>query len=96
VVGSLPYIGESLWESIDYLKKIPGLYGPYGFMDAFNQENGLWISQKIISIDKGLELLSFDAVYEGLIHHLVMNNPRIIKGLKRLQFRKRGTQNGNH
>lgn len=95
VVGSLPYLGDSIWESIEYLKTIPGLYGPYGFMDAFNQENGLWVSDKIISIDKGLELLSLDAADEGIIHALIAKHPAIKAGFKRLKYTIRGDSHGN-
>ena len=91
VVGSLPYLGETIIDSLHYLKSIPGLYGPYGFMDAFNIiDNSLWVSDKIISIDKGLEMLSFDIYLDHVIHDLVSSHPRILSGLKRLEFIKRG------
>jgi hypothetical protein len=96
VVGALPFLGDEIWKSIDYLKSIPGLYGAYGFQDAFNQENGLWISDKIISIDKGLELLSFDAAHEGIIQNLIAQHPQILAGFKRLKYSYRGEPNGNH
>lgn len=96
VVGALPYLGETVWESIEYLKTIPGLYGQYGFMDGFNQEQGLWISDKIISIDKGLELLSFDAADQGIIQGLIREHPRIKSGFKRLNFTIRGNFNGHY
>jgi hypothetical protein len=91
VAGSLPYLGETILDSLHYLKSIPGLYGPYGFMDAFNIiDSTLWVSDKIISIDKGLEMLSFDMYLDHVIHDLVISNPRIQDGLTRLNFKKRG------
>jgi hypothetical protein len=60
-------------------------------MDAFNIiDNSLWVSDKIISIDKGLEMLSFDIYLDHVIHDLVSSHPRILSGLKRLEFIKRG------
>ena len=91
VVGSLPYLGEPIIDSLMYLKSIEGLYGTYGFMDAFNIiDHTLWVSDKIISIDKGLEMLSFDAYLDHVIHDLMISHPRIQEGLKRLNFKKRG------
>jgi hypothetical protein len=91
VVGSLPFLGDEILESIDYLKSIPNLYQTYGFMDAFHiSDDSIWISDMIISIDKGLEMLSFDAYLDHIIGDLIITHPRIIKGLHRLQFKKGG------
>jgi hypothetical protein len=89
VVGSLPFLGDEILESIDYLKSIPNLYQKYGFMDAFHiSDDSIWVSDMIISIDKGLEMLSFDAYLDHIIGDLIISHPRIIKGLHRLQFKK--------
>jgi hypothetical protein len=91
VVGSLPFLGDEILESIDYLKSIPNLYQKYGFMDAFHiSDDSIWVSDMIISIDKGLEMLSFDAYLDHIIGDLIISHPRIIKGLHRLQFKKGG------
>ena len=91
VVGSLPFLGDEILESLDYLKSIPNLYQEYGFMDAFQiSDDSIWVSDTIISIDKGLEMLSFDAYLEHIIGDLIIKHPRIIKGLHRLQFKKGG------
>jgi hypothetical protein len=60
-------------------------------MDAFHiSDDSIWVSDTIISIDKGLEMLSFDAYLEHIIGDLIIKHPRIIKGLHRLQFKKGG------
>lgn len=91
IVGSLPFLGDDILESLKYLKSIPNVYQTYGFMDAFHiSDSGLWVSDMIISIDKGLEMLSFDAYLDHIIHDLIIKHPRIVKGLIRLQFKKGG------
>ncbi len=90
IVGAYPFMPKIIQPSLEYLSKIPGFNGTYGFMDAFNQENDLWVSDKIIAIDKGLEMLSIDAVLFQTIHKLVTNHARIQQGMKRLSWKKRG------
>jgi len=95
IVGSYPYFKDLIEPSLDYLMTIPNLYQAYGFMDAYNQEEGLWISDKIISIDKGLEMLALDAAIDKTIHKLITNHPVILEGMKRLKWKKVG-HHGNH
>ena len=95
IVGSYPYFKELITPSLDYLMTIPGLYQNYGFMDAFNQEDDLWISDKIIAIDKGLEMLALDAAINQTIQKLVTNHPVIQAGMKRLHWKKVGKHGNN-
>lgn len=88
MVGSLPYI-PNCEKCIDTLLEIPSLYQKYGFMDAFQLEDSkTWISKKYISIDKGIELLSFEQMINDTIRNLIMNHPLVIRGLQVLQFTK--------
>jgi hypothetical protein len=91
VVGSLPFIPEDALEAIHDMKTLEGLYGPYGFMDAFNLEQGIWISDKIISIDKGLEMLMAHAMHDDVVRKSYMSHPVIRNGLETIGFNVPGT-----
>ena len=89
IVGSLPYLKEETLVSINELKKVEGLFGKYGFYDAFNPDPiDPWMSNRYISIDKGLELLSVDAYLNHTVHQAFMSHPIISKGIKILNWNK--------
>ncbi len=89
VVGSLPYIQSEAVEAIDELIKVEGFFGSYGFFDAFNPDPiDPWISNRYISIDKGLELLSVDAYLNQSVQKAFMSHPIIIKGMEVLKWEK--------
>jgi hypothetical protein len=64
-----------------------GLWGPYGYFDAFNLTAG-WYDKEYIGIDQGPIVLMIENFRSGLIWDYVMKDPVIQKGLKRLGFSK--------
>ncbi len=88
IVSSLPFEPVIALDAIKDLMTIDGLYGPYGFMDAFNGEQGMWISDKIISIDKGLELLMASAASHDIVRSAYMKHPIIKEGLDVIGFKE--------
>ena len=84
IVGALPFLPELAMSAIEDMAGIPGLYEQYGFMDAFNFEDGHWISNKIIAIDKGLEMLMVNAVLSKDVYRAYMRHPLIKKGMATL------------
>ncbi len=84
MVGALPFLPELALTTIEDMAGIPGLYKQYGFMDAFNFEDGHWISNKIIAIDKGLEMLMVNAVLSKDVYRAYMAHPLIQKGMATL------------
>lgn len=47
-----------------------GVYGPYGFADAFNPGTG-WVGPDVIGIDQGVTLLMAENLLTGLVWHLM-------------------------
>jgi len=88
IIGSLPYVPETT-NVLDQLFDIPNLYQQHGFMDAFQLDRkSIWISPKYISIDKGIELLTFEQLSNDLIRQLIMSHPIIKRGFTVLQFQE--------
>lgn len=91
IVGSLPFTPEIALPAIDELFKDEKLWHEkYGFVDAFNYENGIWVSNRFISIDKGTELLMVNAYLYQDIYKVYMNHPLIQKGMAKLKWQKNG------
>src|SRR5205085_7220229 len=62
-------------------------YGPYGFTDAFNPNNG-WVNPDVIGIDVGITLLSAENLRTGNIWRWFMRNPEIPHALQLVGLRK--------
>ncbi|KFZ26694.1 MAG: hypothetical protein KQ78_01011 [Candidatus Izimaplasma bacterium HR2] len=89
IVCSLPYLFEDAIEGVNQMKKIPGLFQEYGFLDAYNKaDNNMWISNKYIAIDKGMELLSVNQLTSNIVRKCFMENTFIKKGLEVLDWKK--------
>ncbi len=89
-IGSLPMTPKLSLNAIEAMSKIEGLWGPYGFYDAFNLEDETpWISQRYYAINKGLELLMTNAYLSGDVHRYFMNHEIVIKGLEVLKWQKK-------
>ena len=58
---------------------IDGLEGKYGYYDGFNFDCEHWISDRYISINKGLELLMINNYLSQTIHTFFMAHPIIKK-----------------
>jgi len=87
-VGSLPFTPEISMESIIEMMKIPGLWGPYGFYDGFNFEEGTpWISSRYVSINKGLEMLMVNSYLYQDVQKAFMSHEIIQKGIEVLEWR---------
>lgn len=90
IICSLPYIYDDAIAGVKTMKSIDGLYQRFGFMDAYNYINDkLWISNRYIAIDKGMELLSVNQITNNIVRNSFMNHPLIIKGMKVLEWKKR-------
>ncbi|MBU1093822.1 MAG: hypothetical protein KKH01_05120 [Firmicutes bacterium] len=90
MIGSLPFTPDISMASIEKMLKINGLWGRYGFYDAFNLEKDEpWISQRYIAIDKGLEMLMCNFVLTKDVQNALMNHPVIVKGLETLHWVKK-------
>ena len=88
LIGSLPFTPDISKESIREMMKVSGLWGPYGFYDAFNLEGETpWISSRYISINKGLEMLMVNSYLYQDVQKAFMSHDIIKKGIEVLEWR---------
>lgn len=87
MIGSLSMCPDVVMDSIKSMKKVPGLWGPCGFYDAFNFEGETpWISKRYYAINKGLELLMVNAYLNQDVYRSFMKHPLIQTGLEVLKW----------
>jgi hypothetical protein len=63
------------------------IYDRYGFVDAFNPNNG-WVNPDVIGIDLGITLLSAENLRTGNVWRWFMRNQEIPRAMQRAGFRK--------
>lgn len=88
--GSIPFAPEicipALWNMYkNYGDK--GLWGKYGFKDAFNLTVG-WFDKDYLGLDEGPIVIMIENYRTGFIWNYSMKDPVIMKGLKELGFKK--------
>ncbi len=86
--------------ALNMYKEIEGIWGDYGFKDAYNlgifDETNMpnlaattpWVASDYIGIDKGISLIMMANYKTNLIWDLVMQNDNIKSGLTILEFSK--------
>jgi hypothetical protein len=81
--GSIVFAPQYSIEALNYYYyNHPGLWGRYGFNDAYNIDApGKWFCQDVIGIDKGITLVMIENYRTGLIWDLFMKNEFAQKGL---------------
>ena len=57
------------------------VFGPYGFVDAFNPTTG-WTNPDVIGIDVGITLLSAENLRTGAVWRWFMANPEIPRAMR--------------
>jgi hypothetical protein len=85
--GSLPF---APFETLMVLRHIRTVYGDrtwkrYGFVDAFNPEDG-WVDSDVIGIDLGISILQAENARSGMIWGLFMQAPEIQRALVKAGF----------
>lgn len=90
LLASLPFEPEIVKESVKKLyESYPETFGPYGFYDSVNLEDGVWIGKDYLGIDKGITLLMIDNYYYGTTWKYYMDNEIIKRGLDKLHFQRK-------
>lgn len=81
--GSLMFAPDITLPALQAMKgKFGGkVYGRYGFVDAFNPNNG-WINPDVIGIDIGITLLSAENLRSGNVWRWFMRNKEIPNAMK--------------
>lgn len=86
-LSSFPYTPEYSMEVLKhfYFDKGDKLWGPYGFIDAFNETEN-WYAKSNLAIDQGPIIIMIENYRTGLLWDLFMSAPEVKEGLKRLGF----------
>ncbi len=86
-LSSLPFAPEIVLPTIKSIigKNSPGIWGKYGFYDAFNHTAG-WVNNDFIGIAQGPMLIMIENFRTGLVWEYVMQDPVIQEGLHKLGF----------
>jgi hypothetical protein len=88
IISSLPFNPSIVSTSLDTLEsKHPALYQDYGFVDSFNFEDGEWIDDDYISIDKGISLIMIDNYFYKTTWKFYNQHPLILKAIDKLDFK---------
>lgn len=83
--GSLMFTPELSVKALRTMREKFGdkIYGRYGFVDAFNPNNG-WVNPDVIGIDQGIMLLSAENARTGTVWRWFMKNPEIPLAMRRV------------
>lgn len=87
--GSLMFAPEITMPVLKEIKEKYGdkVYGKYGFVDAFNPNNG-WVDQDVIGIDLGITLLSAENLRSGKVWYWFMQNDEIRRAMKLISLER--------
>jgi hypothetical protein len=87
--GSLMFTPEIAIKALKTMHERWGdrIYDHYGFVDAFNPNNG-WVNPDVIGIDVGITLLSAENLRSGNVWRWFMRNQEIPGAMKKVGFRK--------
>lgn len=87
-VGSIVFTPEESLQAMEYFyNEVTGVWGKYGFMDAYNEDvTPRWVADHVIGIDKGISLMMLENYRSGLLWRLFMQNKYVQNGLTALGF----------
>ncbi len=87
--GSLMFAPEITMPVLKEIKEKYGdkVYGKYGFVDAFNPNNG-WVGQDVIGIDLGITLLSAENLRSGKVWYWFMQNDEVRRAMKLISLER--------
>lgn len=92
--GSIPFLPEACISTLMNMKEKygdAGLWGKYGFVDAFNPTLK-WFNKDYIGIDQGPFVIMIENFKNGFVWNYMMKDPVIQHGLSRLGFKPAGTK----
>ena len=86
-LSSFPYTPEESMKALRYFYEEMGdeLWGPYGFYDAFSEEEN-WVADGYLAIDQGPIISMIENHRTGLLWNLFMADEEVQRGLDRLNF----------
>jgi hypothetical protein len=86
--GSLPFAPRECLTALASMRDagVPGVWGRYGFADAFNPQTG-WSSPDVIGIDVGITLLMAENLRSGLVWDAFMRAPEVQRAMNLAGFK---------
>lgn len=86
-LSSFPYTPEESMKALRYFYEEKGdrLWGPYGFYDAFSEEQN-WYADGYLAIDQGPIITMIENYRTGLLWELFMQDEDVQAGLQKLDF----------
>lgn len=86
-LSSFPYTPEESMKALRYFYEELGdrLWGPYGFYDAFSEEED-WYADGYLAIDQGPIISMIENHRTGLLWELFMQDEEVLAGLDKLEF----------
>jgi hypothetical protein len=84
--GSIAFCYHDCIPVLRMMRTTPGVWGRYGYTDAFNPRNG-WINPDVIGIDVGITMLMAENQRTGLVWSTFMSSPEAQNAMKLAGFR---------
>jgi hypothetical protein len=86
--GSLPFAPRECLTALHQMRETggPGVWGRYGFADAFNPQTG-WSSPDVIGIDVGITLIMAENLRSGFVWDTFMRAPEVRRAMALAGFR---------
>ena len=79
--GSLMFTPELSTAALEAMCGVAGVYGRYGFVDAFHPKSG-WVAEDTIGLDVGITLLAAENLRSGNVWKWFMANPEAQRALE--------------
>jgi hypothetical protein len=86
-LSSFPYAPVEAMRALRYFYEVQGdkIWGRFGFTDAFSEEQD-WVAGTYLAIDQGPIVTMIENFRTGLMWRLLMSDPDVQGGLRRLGF----------
>jgi len=88
--GSLAFCYEDCMAVLRTMRTAPGVWGRYGYTDAYNPLNS-WINPDVIGIDVGITMLMAENHRTGFVWKTFMSAPEVQKGMQAAGFHESRT-----
>lgn len=90
-LSSMPFTPKESIDALLYIdENVPEMWGKYGLYDSFEKtENGYWVSETYLGIDKGPTIIMLDNYLNGTTWKYFMQSEFVQKAIETLDFKKR-------
>ena len=85
--GSLPFAPQECLTALRKMREVggAGVWGRYGFSDAFNPQTG-WVAPDVIGINVGITLVMAENLRSGLVWKNFMRGAEVRRGMRLAGF----------